>query len=190
MGVPNPERSAGQIRDIFDRMDWNDRETVALIGGGHAFGKAHGACPNGAGPNPEEQPLNPWPGLCGTGKGNDTYTSGIEGQWTTNPFRWDNEYYQQLLSDTYLLKIGPGDKRQWENQRNGYMMMTTDLALVNDDNYKAIVQEFATDLDALNTAFAAAWKKLVEAGGRRAENWKCIETYKGRKFNQSKENEY
>ena len=127
LGLPQPAQSAPHIRDVFGRMDWNDRETVALIGGGHAFGKSHGACTNGAGPNPDQQPLNPWPGLCGIGKGNDTFTSGIEGQWTTNPLQWDNEYYKQLISYSnndmrYLLKIGPGGKYQWENQINGYMM--------------------------------------------------------------------
>lgn len=144
MGLPQPLQSATHIREIFGRMDWNDRETVALIGGGHAFGKSHGACPNGPGPNPNEQPFNPWPGLCGTGNGNDTYTSGIEGQWTTNPLQWDNEYYQQLVNDEYLLQIGPGEKYQWENQKNGYMMMTTDLALVNDDNYNSFKESYST----------------------------------------------
>ena len=79
-------------------MDFNDSETAALIGGGHAFGKSHGACLAGAGPGPLEQPQFPWPGNCGTGSGPDTFSSGIEGQWTNDPFAWDNMYFR-LLSE-------------------------------------------------------------------------------------------
>jgi len=82
MGVPDPQGAAETIRDVFGRMGWTERQQVALIGGGHAFGKTHGACPAGAGPAPIDDPLNPWPGLCGTGKGNDTFTSGFEGPWS------------------------------------------------------------------------------------------------------------
>ena len=102
-GNPDPIESVIRIREIFGRMGMNDSETVALIGGGHAFGKSHGACDTGAGPNPSQQPDNPWPGTCtgnsdyAMGQGLNTFTSGIEGQWTTHPFQWDNEYFTQLV---------------------------------------------------------------------------------------------
>merc|ERR1711935_722179 len=85
---PDPALSAFDVRDTFERMDHDDRDTVALIGGGHAFGKTHGACPNGPGSSPMEDPSNPWPGLCGRGSGADAFTSGFEGAWTTKPTQW------------------------------------------------------------------------------------------------------
>jgi catalase-peroxidase len=98
MGKADPAASAGEIRDVFGRMGMNDVETVALIGGGHSFGKAHGACPLGPGLSPKEDPANPWPGLCGSGKGNDTYTSGFEGSWTTSANFWDPEFFNQVCA--------------------------------------------------------------------------------------------
>eukprot|EP01083_Nonionella_stella_P178914 633576_1 len=175
LGDPVPEKSAPRIREIFGRMGMNDEETVALIGGGHAFGKAHGACPLGPGSSPEDDPTNPWPGNCGAGTGPDTFTSGFEGQWTTNPLTWDNEFFIQLIDDNYTLITGPGGKEQWENANNGYMMLTTDLALVYDDAYKAIVTNFANDISALNDAFAAAWEHLVTDGGAWSTQMKCID---------------
>ena len=84
----------------------NDTETVALIGGGHAIGKCHGACPTGPGPKPREDSLNPWPGTCGIGKGEDTFTSGFEFPWTTRPTKYDNEFFHNLLNYKWLTSKG------------------------------------------------------------------------------------
>lgn len=180
-GEPNRETSASQIRKIFARMDMNDTETVALIGGGHAFGKSHGACPSGHGPSPDEhvsgEEYNPWPGACGTGRGTDAFTSGIEGYWTHDPFKWDNEYFQLLRDngDAYTVGKGPGDKYQWSIESEpALMMMTTDVALWTDSAYREIVTEFANNIDSLNVAFANAWAKLTSRGGRFSDAKKCI----------------
>ncbi|KAJ8606081.1 hypothetical protein CTAYLR_005192 [Chrysophaeum taylorii] len=172
MGEPDAVSSAGEVRDAFGRMAMNDSETVALIGGGHAFGKTHGACPAGAGPNPSEQPSDPWPGLCGTGKGVDAYTSGIEGPWTSRPTRWDNQYFQLLRDLEWTAYKGPGDAWQWEgggppapspdgNGTEPTMMMTSDVSLTADAAYVKLVEEFAADMGAFETAFTAAWYKLM-----------------------------
>jgi len=182
-GIPDPIASAIRIREIFGRMGNNDTETVALIGGGHAFGKSHGACKLGAGPNPDIQPENPWPGLCNVhkddpiGRGKNTFSSGIEGQWTTYPFKWDNEYFQ-LLRDygrDYQLINGSGGALQWKHPHNDLMMMTTDLALYFDRDYREIVHLFAEDLYELDRQFAAVWEKLTTNGGEWAENKFCID---------------
>merc|ERR1740121_2560522 len=116
---PDPKLSVKDVRDSFKRMDHDDRDTVALIGGGHAFGKGHGACPDGPGPSPKEVfsdkslPQVPWPGRCGTGKGKDTYTAGFEGPWTSQPLKWDNEYFNVLLDKEWEKFRGPGGKWQW-----------------------------------------------------------------------------
>jgi len=176
MGVPKPEGSAPQIRDTFARMGMDDRETVALIGGGHSFGKAHGACPNGPGASPREDPSNPWPGKCGSGKGKDTFTSGFEGPWTSNPVGWDNAYFRNLLAYGWEVEMGPGGHHQWKVNSSfsspvaaaahgsgiqNIMMLTSDIALLRDHHYLEIVREFAGDLKAFENAFASAWYKLT-----------------------------
>ena len=110
-----------------------------------------------------EDPFNPWPGLCGDNFPEDTFTSGLEGAWTTYPFQWDNEFFTQLYFDDYTLGIGPGGRYQWTNNRNGLLMLTTDIAFVNDDSYIDIVAEFATNQESLDFYFSKAWQKLTEA---------------------------
>ena len=178
MGVADPAASAVQIREVFGRMGWDDAETVALIGGGHAFGKAHGACAGGAGEPPAAAPAAPWAGTCGSGKGKDATTSGFEGAWTTWPLRWDNEYFANLLQfETSWARVtSPGNATQWQvpgaaspsapdahdsAARQPVMMLTTDVALLHDASYRALVQHFAANLTALTEAFGAAWYKLV-----------------------------
>jgi len=163
MGNPIPEQSAPQVRDAFGRMNMDDAETVALIGGGHAFGKTHGACPLGAGPSPKEDPSNPWPGRCGTGRGIDTFTSGFEGPWTTTPNQWGNHYFTELLSNNWQVHVGPGGHHQWKtaNGPQSIMMLTTDISLLHDPRYQQIIRLYASDLSALNNAFSHAWYKLT-----------------------------
>lgn len=179
-GKPELEGAIKHIRSSFARMAMNDEETVALIGGGHAFGKAHGAAPGGGnvGPDPrgasvEEQGFG-WANKHGTGKGADTITSGLEGAWTTNPIKWDNEYFQNMLKYEWELYKGPGGANQWRPKNHAetktpvahgeghthIMMFTTDLALVTDPEYKRISKNFAEDLDALTASFGRAWYKL------------------------------
>lgn len=182
---PDPKLSARDVRDSFSRMDHDDRDTVALIGGGHAFGKGHGACPKGAGKSPKEVFKNessgeiPWAGLCGSGKGKDTYTAGFEGPWTTNPLSWDNEFYKKLLTQEWEKFKGPGDKWQWRIKNPSsqdeakLMRLTSDMSLLEDDKYLAIVKEFAEDMTAFDEAFDAAWTKLITKGGSWSPERKC-----------------
>ena len=101
--------------------------------------------------------------------------AGLEGAWTTQPFQWDNEFFTQLRDDTYELITGPGGAKQWRNKRNGLLMLTTDLAFVNDTSYKAIVNMFASDVNILNKWFGATWEKLVTSGGTFASNGACMD---------------
>eukprot|EP00927_Polykrikos_kofoidii_P018300 TRINITY_DN18465_c0_g1_i1.p1 TRINITY_DN18465_c0_g1~~TRINITY_DN18465_c0_g1_i1.p1 ORF type:complete len:494 (+),score=49.93 TRINITY_DN18465_c0_g1_i1:47-1483(+) len=176
---PDPAESARDIRNVFNRMGFSDRETVALIGGGHAFGKSHGACPAGAGASPLENATNPWPGLCGTGKGNATFTSGIEGSWTTEPTKWDNEFFINLLKYKWEKHIGPGGLWQWRPvDARGLdaqiMRLTTDVALLHDETYTRLVTEFASYSDRFNMAFDQAWFKLTTDGGYWSNERKCL----------------
>lgn len=190
MGNPDPVLSSADVRDAFGRMGMNDSETVALIGGGHAFGKTHGACPNGAGPSPAEcatgAACTPWPGLCGSGKGVDAFTSGFEGPWTSKPDKWDNEYFKYLEDFTWEVHEGPGGSFQWrvnatkpggepstgpaapaahgpEGSTQNVMMLTSDISLTMDplNLYQPIVSEFSQEQAALDNAFKHAWYKLT-----------------------------
>lgn len=128
-------------------MGMNDSETVALIGGGHAFGKFHGACTTGPGADPIDAPEDPWPGTCGEegdslfGRGPNTYTSGFEGQWTVNATTWDNAYFKDLLEYDWEVETGPGGLNQWrpvlksgstesEEDIPDIFMLTADIALL------------------------------------------------------------
>jgi catalase-peroxidase len=176
---PDPSLSAFDVRDAFARMGMDDTETVALIGGGHAFGKTHGACPMGAGPSPADQPLNPWPGACGTGTGEDAFTSGFEGPWTTKPNQYDDEFFHLMLNSTWEKIIGPGGHWQWRIQGAtgplaGVMRLTSDLSLLHDSAYLDIVKNFAAEPSRFNEAFDKAWFKLTTAGGYWSAERKCV----------------
>ncbi|RLN32011.1 hypothetical protein BBJ28_00015790 [Nothophytophthora sp. Chile5] len=168
MGVPDPALSVLDVRDTFKRMGMDDRETVALIGGGHSFGKTHGACPTGAGPDPTQDPLHPWPGTCGEGegmgKGNNTFTSGFEGAWTFHPTEWDNGYFLGLTGLEWEKFDGPGGHFQWRpvpDTNPPVRMLTADIALLHDPSYLNISTEFAANQSSLGEAFSHAWYKLM-----------------------------
>ncbi|EGZ25995.1 heme peroxidase [Phytophthora sojae] len=168
MGVPDPVGSVADVRRTFTRMGMDDRETVALIGGGHAFGKTHGACTTGAGPSPLEDPENPWPGTCGDGPlkgmGNNTFTSGFEGSWTATPTQWSNGYFTGLTTYEWEKYDGPGGHVQWRpvpDTTPPVRMLTADIALLHDESYHNISLEFAADQAALDEAFSHAWYKLT-----------------------------
>merc|ERR1719197_2305195 len=150
-------------------MGMNDSQTVALVGGGHAFGKAHGACPDGPGVPPNLDSQNPWPGACGSGKGADAFTSGFEGPWTTKPTTWDNEYFRNLVDYEWEKHKGPGGHWQWRGKngtnpvapgpqggRQDTIMMTSDVSLTRDPkgSYQKIVASFARDQSLFDNAFA------------------------------------
>jgi catalase-peroxidase len=182
-GKPDPLASAGHIRETFGRMAMNDEETVALIAGGHTFGKAHGAA-NAAqwcGPEPEgasleEQGLG-WSNRFGTGKGPDAITSGLEGAWTSNPVKWDNGYFENLFGYEWELTKSPAGAFQWApkeasaqgtvpdahdpSKKHAPMMFTTDLALKLDPIYAPISKRFHKSPDEFAKAFAKAWYKLT-----------------------------
>jgi catalase-peroxidase len=182
-GNPDPIASARDIRETFARMAMNDEETVALVAGGHTFGKAHGAADPDkyVGPSPEGAPLDEmglgWKNSFGTGKGADTITSGLEGAWTSTPTKWDNNYFKTLFKYEWQLTKSPGGAVQWiptdesaakavpdahiSGKTHAPVMQTTDLALRMDPAYEKISRHFAQDLDALADAFTRAWFKLT-----------------------------
>jgi catalase-peroxidase len=181
-GNPDPLKAAIDIRETFRRMAMNDEETVALIVGGHTFGKCHGAHPaEYVGPEPEACPVEAqligWPNSAGTGKGPDTVTSGLEGAWTNNPTRWDNGFLENLYKYDWELTTSPAGAKQWKpknpeaegtvpdahdpSKRHAPMMLTTDLALRFDPIYGPISRRYYEHPDELADAFAKAWFKLL-----------------------------
>ncbi|WP_020599459.1 catalase/peroxidase HPI [Spirosoma panaciterrae] len=181
-GNPDPVKAAKDIRDTFGRMAMNDEETVALIAGGHTFGKTHGAAPaSHVGPEPEaadiEQQGFGWSNSFGTGKGGDTITSGLEVTWTSTPTKWGNGFFENLFGFDWELTKSPAGAHQWK-PKNGAgagtipdahdpskshepRMLTTDLALRFDPAYEKISRRFLENPDAFADAFARAWFKLT-----------------------------
>ena len=182
-GNPDPLASAVDIRETFGRMAMNDEETVALVAGGHTFGKAHGAADpekyvgrEPAGASIEEQSLG-WKNTFGSGHGNDTITSGIEGAWTPNPTQWDNDYFEVLFKYDWELTKSPAGAHQWTptkdaaartapsahdaSKQEALMMTTADMALKMDPVYNKISKHFYENPDEFADAFARAWFKLT-----------------------------
>ena len=181
-GNPDPLKAAKDIRDTFGRMAMNDEETVALIVGGHSFGKTHGAAPaSHVAAEPEaagldEQGLG-WKNNFGTGKGADTITSGLEVTWTTTPTKWSNNFLENLFGFEWELTKSPAGAQQWRPKNGGGAgtvphahdpskkiapsMLTTDLALRFDPAYEKISRNFLANPDKLADAFARAWFKLT-----------------------------
>jgi catalase-peroxidase len=181
-GNPDPVKSGRDIRETFARMAMNDEETVALVAGGHAFGKAHGAGPDShVGREPEGADITAqaqgWLSTYGSGKGNETITSGIEGAWTATPTTWDNEYLKGLFEFDWVLTKSPAGAHQWTPsnpeaqgivpdaqdpaKRHAPMMTTADLALRFDPIYEPIARRFYENPEQLDKAFAEAWYKLT-----------------------------
>jgi catalase-peroxidase len=179
-GNPDPVTAAKDIRDTFGRMAMNDEETVALIAGGHSFGKTHGAAPaTYVGKEPEAAPMElqgfGWNNSYGKGKGADTITSGLEVIWTKTPTRWSNNFFENLFAFEWELTKSPGGAHQWVAKNAGNIipdafdsskshaptMLTTDLALKVDPAYEKISRHFLENPDAFADAFARAWFKLT-----------------------------
>ncbi len=182
-GNPDPLAAAKDIRETFARMAMNDEETLALIAGGHTFGKFHGAVDpdNYLGPEPEGAPLEEqglgWKNTFGSGKGDDTYTSGVEGIWTKNPVQWDNGFLDNLFNYEWELTTSPAGAKQWKpkdpeaqgtvpdahdpSKRHAPTMLTTDIALKVDPIYRPIAKRFQENPEAFAQAFAKAWYKLI-----------------------------
>jgi catalase-peroxidase len=181
-GNPDPLASARDIRETFGRMAMNDEETVALIAGGHTFGKTHGmGDPDLVGPEPEGCPVTGlglgWKNQNGSGKGKDAFTSGLEGTWTPTPTQWDNSYFDTLFGWEWELTESPAGAKQWkptdpaanelippvqpDAERQPPIMLTSDLALIADPAYRKISERFHQNPDQFADAFAKAWYKLL-----------------------------
>jgi catalase-peroxidase len=181
-GNPDPMASARDIRETFGRMAMNDEETVALIAGGHTFGKTHGAGdPSLVGPEPEGCPVHAmqlgWKNEFGTGKGKDTITSGLEGAWTPTPTTWDTSFFDVLFGFEWELTESPAGAKQWKPKdgaaatsvpdahepsvTHAPTMLTSDLALITDPSYRAISERFHKNPEEFRLAFAKAWYKLL-----------------------------
>ncbi|WP_462203723.1 catalase/peroxidase HPI [Frankia sp. CcWB3] len=182
-GNPDPIAAARDIRETFRRMAMNDEETVALIAGGHTFGKTHGAAnpDEHVGPEPEGAPLEEqgfgWTSTFGTGRGGDTITSGLEGAWTNTPVSWDNSFFEILFGHEWELAKSPAGANQWKpkdgagagtvpdahdaSKSHAPTMLTTDLALRFDPIYEPISRRFLENPSAFADAFARAWFKLT-----------------------------
>ena len=182
-GNPDPMGSAKDVRETFGRMAMNDEETVALVAGGHTFGKAHGAAnpDTYVGPSPHGAPIEEmstgWKNTYKSGVLDDTITSGIEGAWTPNPITWDHDYFDVLLNYDWELTKSPAGAHQWKptaasnakkapkagdaNNTQDLMMTTADIALKVDPKYLEISKRFHTDHKAFEDAFARAWYKLT-----------------------------
>ena len=181
-GNPDPNAAAKYIRNTFARMAMNDEETIALIAGGHTFGKAHGAAPEAhVGPEPEGNSIEAqgfgWMNSHGSGKGSDTITSGLEGAWTTNPVKWDHNFMENLHNHEWTLTKSPAGKSQFTpvnasevatvpdahdpSKKHAPFMLTTDLALKMDPVYAPISKRFLENPADLEDAFARAWFKLL-----------------------------
>ncbi|ELZ08661.1 catalase/peroxidase HPI [Natrialba aegyptia] len=180
---PDPEKSAERIRESFGLMAMSDEETAALIAGGHTFGKVHGAADpdEHVGPEPEAAPIDQqglgWESSHGSGKGADAITSGIEGPWNTTPTQWDMGYINTLLEYKWWPEKGPGGAWQWTTQngeldeaapgaedpseKEDVMMLTTDIALKRDPDYREILERFQENPDEFREQFAKAWYKLI-----------------------------
>jgi len=179
-GKPDPVAAAVDIRETFARMAMNDYETVALIAGGHSFGKTHGAGPvSNVGPEPEVAPLEQqgfgWKNSFGTGKGGDTITSGLEVTWTTTPTKWSNDFFEHLFGYEWELEKSPAGAHQWvaknaqatvpdahvRLKKHRPTMLTTDLSLRFDPVYEKISRHFMENPDEFADAFSRAWFKLT-----------------------------
>jgi catalase-peroxidase len=181
-GNPDPLAAARDIRETFARMAMNDEETVALIAGGHTFGKTHGAVTDDhIGPDPEAAPLElqglGWKNSFGTGNGGDTWTSGLEGIWTATPVKWDNSFFTNLFEYEWELTKSPAGANQWTakdaeaqgtvpdahdpSRTHAPVMLTTDLSLKLDPTYGPISRRFYENPDEFADAFARAWYKLT-----------------------------